>query len=339
MSSVKSELVRIQRDTESLVSLVDADADISRELSDDISRFADEVQTAVGHISAATSSTVEMLDEKLTDLRERCITAIENTGALLHRGQQEQAKAIGGSVLVAGVVSGLFSLLGMAVAGRLVSNAISRSSKNRPTTTEELKEAALILLIAELQEERTLIPSDLVIERATGPQAILSEEETRRMLVLLCGEGALERESLSQDAPFRLNATHSKVKPILDRYLQTNPPPSPRGPRQHDFIDLGPDLGLSLSLERAEAVQMIRVEKASKGYQVVLHSDDDHHYYSQKIQTHEEAERLRLEVQKKLTDFIGKVSKSEQPENPKEVEQPQPEDVLVDFNKKISGRP
>jgi len=339
MSSVKSELLRIQRDTESLVSLVDADADISRDLSNDISRFADEVQTAVEHISVATSSTIEMLDEKLTDLRERCITAIENTGALLHRGQQEQAKAIGGSVLVAGVVGGLFSLLGTVIASRLVSDAISHSSKNRPATAEELNETALILLLAELQEERAFIPSDLVIERAAGPQAILSEEETRRMLILLCGEGVLERESLGQDALFRLNVTNPKVKPILDRYLPTNPPPSPRCARQYDFIDLGPDFSLSLSIERAEAVQEIRVQKDSKRYQVILRSDDGHNYYSQDIQTREEADRLRLEVQKKLTDFVGKVSKSEQPKSPREPELPQPEDVLVDFNKKISGRP
>jgi len=301
MSTVKDELVRIQADTDALVTLVESGTDISRDLSEDLSRFGTEVQSVLEDISRATDDTVRLLDDRLADLRDRCVSAIEATGALLYRGQQEQASKIGGAVFGAGVVGGLFSLLGTAIAGRFISNAIHDASENRPATPDELKEKALLLLIAKIQDERSYVPVKDIMERAAGANAIVTPEETRRMLVLLSADGALERHSDAEDASLRLNLRHPKT----DVAARATLPPTlrPQEVVRLEFIDLGPAFGVSLSPREAQEVNHIKIIEVDKKLVVrVDYSSLGRWLYhdSEPCASREQAEAIRLLAHSRL---------------------------------------
>lgn len=137
MPTVREELARIQHDTDALVSLAESGTDISREVSGDVSRLAGEVQLALREQSHATAEYVEQLDHRLRDVRDRVVAAIDAAGQLLYRGQQEQADQLSRAVVGGSLVGGLFSLLGTAIAGKLVSGAIHDAAASRPPTPDE----------------------------------------------------------------------------------------------------------------------------------------------------------------------------------------------------------
>jgi hypothetical protein len=301
MPTVRDELVRIHEDTDTLVSLVESGTDISRDLSEDLSRFSGDVQLALQEHSRATAEYVGELDDRLRSLRDRIVSAIEETGSLLYKGQKEQADQISGSIVGAGLIGGLFSLLGTAIAGKLVSKAIHDAAQSRPPTPDELKERALLLLVAKIQNERSYIPIDTILERATGANAILSAEDVRRILLLLAADGALESKSDEEGAPIRINSGHPKGQevlgdqaPVESAQLQQ---PSP------DLVDLGPEFGTSMSRSEVDQVNNIRIIEIDKKFIVrVNYSDDRYTRYhdSQPYTAREEAEKVRLLAHSRL---------------------------------------
>ena len=324
MPSVKDELVRIHQETEALVSLAESRADLSADVFQELRAFRDEVQAAISDHALVTGALLDGLGHKLDQIRERCVMAIEDAGALLYQGQAEQARAIGGSVLAGGVLSGLFSLLGTVVAGRLISDTISESSRNRPPNPEELKEKALLLVIAELEAERAFIPAEVILQRAAGgDQAIMSQEEARRMLLLLSAAGVLENPPGNKGSGFRLCRKHPKVTQTVDAYFRAAsgsgaPDASREGvdsqedqhevPARSGFIDLGAPFGLTLSYKMAALVEYLQVHKSSPGRCVVRIKFSKEGVLESKELGEADAEQLRIEVEKKLNDFVRRTA-------------------------------
>jgi hypothetical protein len=301
MPTVRDELVRIHEDTDTLVSLVESSSDISRDLSEDLSRFSSDVQFALQEHSRANAEYVGELDDRLRDLRDRVVSAIEETGSLLYKGQKEQADQISGSIVGAGLIGGLFSLLGTAIAGKLVSNAIHDAAQSRPPTPDELKERALLLLVAKIQNERSYIPVDTIVERATGANAILSAEDVRRILLLLAADGALESKSDEEAAPIRINLGHPKGQEVLgDKAPVESSQPERSLP---DLVDLGPEFGVSMSRSEVNKVKNIQIIEISKRYIVRVYYTRDGHlncHDSQPYTTREGAEEVRLLAHSRL---------------------------------------
>lgn len=301
MPTVREELVRIHEDTDTLVSLVESGSDVSRDLSEDLSRFSSDVQIALREHSRANAEYVGELDDRLRDLRDRVVCALEKTGSLLYQGQKEQADQISGSIVGAGLIGGLFSLLGTAIAGKMVSNAIHDAAESRPPTPDELKERALLLLVAKIQNERSYISLDTIIDRATGANAILSAEDVRRILFLLTADGALEKKSDEENAPIRINPEHSKGQHVLGGRI-------PKGSAQSEswsprFIDLGPEFGTSMSRSEVGEVNYIRILEINKKYIVRVdysHSGYVRYHDSRPYITWEEAEAVRLLAHSRL---------------------------------------
>jgi hypothetical protein len=301
MRTVQDELARIHEDTDTLVALVESDTDVSRDLSEDLSRFSSDVQLALREHSRATEEYVGQLDYRLSDLRDRVASSIEATGRLFYKGQKEQAEEISGSVIGAGVIGGIFSLLGTAIAGKLVSNAIHDAAKSRPPTPDELKEKALLLLVAKIQDERSYVPATEIIDRATGANAILSAEDVRRILLLLVADGALESKLGEEGAPIRINQGHPKGQEVLgDRTTAKSEQPERR---PLDFVDLGPEFGVSMSRMEVNAVTNIAILEINKEYIVrITYEPPGYHrvHDSRPCTTREEAERIRLLAQSRL---------------------------------------
>jgi len=283
------------------VSLVESSSDISRDLSEDLSRFSSDVQFALQEHSRANAEYVGELDDRLCDLRDRVVSAIEETGSLLYKGQKEQADQISGSIVGAGLIGGLFSLLGTAIAGKLVSNAIHDAAQSRPPTPDELKERALLLLVAKIQNERSYIPVDTIVERATGTNAILSAEDVRRILLLLAADGALESKADEEDAPIRINQGHPKGQEVLG---EQTPAESAQMQRSSpDFVDLGPEFGVSMSRSEADQVKNIKIFEVNKQYIVRVDYSPSGYYRvhdSRPYITREEAEGVRLLAHSRL---------------------------------------
>ncbi len=301
MRTVRDELTRIHDDTDTLVSLVESGTDVSRDLSEDLSRFSGEVQLALREHSRATEEYVGQLDNRLGDLRDRVVSAIEATGHLFYKGQREQAEQISGSVIGAGVIGGLFSLLGTAIAGKLVSNAIHDAAESRPPTPDELKEKALLLLVAKIQNERSYIPEKEIVDRATGANAILSAEDVRRILLLLVAEGSLESRTEEEAAPLRINARHPKGREALgDQAPASSAELKPSVP---DFVDLGPEFGVSMSRSETDQINDISIVEIKQEYVVrVDYSRGGYSRYhdSRRYTTREEAEGIRLLAHSRL---------------------------------------
>lgn len=299
MPTVREELVRIHDDTNSLVSLVESGADVSHDLSEDLWRLNGNVQLALQEHSYATAQYVGELDDRLRDLSGRIVSAIEEAGRQIYKGQKEQANQISGSIVGAGLIGGLFSLLGTAVAGKLVSDAIHDAGQSRPPTPDELKEKALLLLVAKIQNERSYIPVDTIIDRASGANAILSAEDVRRILLLLTDDGALESKSDEESAPLRINPEHPKGQEVLGDPTSVETPPGPSS----DFVDLGPEFGVSMSLSEADQVRNIKIFEVDKKYVVRVNYSTKGHYQvhdSLSYTTREEAEKVRLLAQSRL---------------------------------------
>lgn len=301
MPTVRDELVRIHEDTDTLVSLVESGSNISRDLSEDLSRFSSDVQLALQEHSRANAEYVGELDDRLRDLRDRIVSAIEKTGSLLYKGQKEQADQISGSIVGAGLIGGLFSLLGTAIAGKLVSNAIRDAAQSRPPTPDELKERALLLLVAKIQNEQSYIPIGTIVDRATGTNAILSAEDVRRILLLLAADGALESKSDEEGAPIRINLGHPKGQEVLgDRIPAKSAQPQRSSP---DFVDLGPEFGVSMSRREADGVENIKIVNINNRYIVrVDYSPIGYNKFhdSRPYTTREEAEGVRLLAHSRL---------------------------------------
>lgn len=297
MSTVRRELERIHEDTGALVSLVESGADVSREVAEDLSRFSSEVQSALESHSRATAEYVGQLDYRLQDLRDRTVAAIEATGALLYKGQKEQADQISGSMVVSGLVGGLFSMFGSVIAGKVIGDAISDAADRRPRTPDELKEKALLLLTARIQRERSFIPVEQILERASGQNAILTSQDARRILALLTADGVLEAKSDHDGAPLRLNPKHPRAQEVLGAEVEE--PDQQEPPEQLQFIDLGPAFGLSLSNLESRTVYAVEVHHYNPGYYVRIRNARTV-WDSPKFKTREEADMLRLEVEGKL---------------------------------------
>lgn len=301
MPTVREELVRIHEDTNSLVSLVESGADVSRELSEDLGRFSGDVQLALQEHSHATAEYVGELDDRLRDLSGRIVSAIEEAGRQLYKGQKEQANQISGSIVGAGLIGGLFSLLGTAVAGKLVSDAIHDAAQSRPPTADELKEKALLLLVAKIQNERSYIPVDTIVERAAGPNAILSAEDVRRILLLLTADGALESKFEEEGAPVRINSRHPKGQEVLgDNATVESEEPEQSLP---DLVDLGPTFGISMSRSEVDKVQNIHILEISNKYLVrisYLYKGDLRFHDSPYYATRQDAEKVRLIAHSRL---------------------------------------
>lgn len=301
MSTVRDELVRIHEDADTLVSLVESGAGTSRELSEELSRFSSDVELALRDHSRATAEYVGELDDRLGDLRDRVVSAIEETGSLIYKGQREQADQISGSIVGAGLIGGLFSLLGTAIAGKLVSNAIHDAARSRPPTTDELKEKALLLLVAKIQNERSYIPVDTIVGRATGANAILSAEDVRRILLLLTADGAIEGKPDEEGAPIRINPRHPKGREALGD--QTPKKPAQLQRSSTAFVDLGPEFGVSMSRSEADKVNDIKIVEINEKY--IVRVDYSHggyykHHDSLPFTTRDEAEGVRLLAHSRL---------------------------------------
>jgi hypothetical protein len=298
---VRDELVRIHEDTDTLVSLVESGTDISRDLSQDLSRFNSDVQLALQEHSRATAEYVGELDDRLGDLRDRIVSSIEETGSLLYKGQKEQSDQISGSIVGAGLIGGLFSLLGTAIAGKLVSNAIHDAAQSRPPTPDELKERALLLLIAKIQNERSYIPVDTIVDRAAGANAILSVEDVRRILLLLAADGAIESKSDEEGAPIRINSGHPKGQEVLGDQAPVESAQLQRSSR--DFVDLGPEFGVSMSRSEADQVNNIKIVEIKKEYIVRVdysHGGYQKYHDSRPYASSDEAEGVRLLAHSRL---------------------------------------
>jgi hypothetical protein len=301
MPTVRDELVRIHEDTDTLVSLVESGSDISRDLSEDLSRFSSDVQLALREHSRASAEYVGELDNRLRDLRDRVVSSIEETGSLLYKGQKEQADQISGSIVGAGLIGGLFSLLGTAIAGKLVSNAIQDAAQSRPPTPDQLKERALLLLVAKIQNERSYIPIGTIVDRATGANGILSAEDGRRILLLLAADGALESKSEEEGAPIRINSGHPKGREALgDQAPMKSVEPQRSSP---DFVNLGPEFGVSMSRSEADKVKNVEIVEINKEYIVRVNYLDRgslRQHDSLRYPTREEAEGVRLLAHSRL---------------------------------------
>lgn len=289
MMTVRDELVKIHEDTDSLVSLVGSGTDISRDLSDDLSRLSSEVQYALQDQSRATAEYVGALDDRLRDLRDRVASAIEDAG-----------NKISWSNVGAGLIGGLFSLVGTTVAAKLVGSAIHEAAHSRPPTADELKERALLVLVAQIQNEQSWIPVETIIARATGANAILSPEDVRRILLLLATDGALESRSDEAGAPLRVNSRHPKSEEVLGIQASAKAPKLQRAA----FVDLGPEFGVSMSRSEVDKVNNITIVKIKNEYIVRIDYSERNYapmyYDSRPWSTKEEAERARLLAHSRL---------------------------------------
>jgi len=312
MTTVRDELSRIQSDTEALVSLAESNSNVSAELVNELGDFRNDVNAALADISVTTETMVANLHQQLASFEDRVAKVITASALLIHKGQKEQAQEIAGSILTGSVVGGLFSMLGGAIAGRLISDSITESAANRPPTPDEFKAKALALLLARMEAERTYVSLDEITQRASSEkEGILSGEETRRLVLVLQADGVLE-QSVNSTA-FRLSRQNPLAIEFLNAYSANKTTSSvlvsstrdSEGKSRSDFLDLGPSFGLTLSYQKACQIESISISKVSQGkYKVLLWFGSDGRMINSKLLKEDEAEQLRVDTQNKLADFL-----------------------------------